>query len=154
LAQRRLLIAYYTKAGNTGRMAEEISKGAESEGVDVEIKMIESCSLDDLANADGIVVGSPTYFSNVAWQVKKLIDESIALYRKGHQLEDKVGGCFTSSGTRRDGKDCVKMLGLAFGFHHRMKMLPGITRASGDSEAEVSEMCQKYGAKIARKILS
>ena len=75
-------------------------------------------------------------------------------YRKDHQLEGKVGGCFTSSGTRRDGKDCIKMLGLAFGFHHRMKMLPGIIRASGDSEAEVSEMCQKYGAKIARKMLS
>jgi NAD(P)H dehydrogenase (quinone) len=135
-------------------MAEEIGKGAEGERVDVEIKRIESCSLVDFANADGIVVGSPTYFSNVAWQVKKLIDESIALYRKDHQLEGRVGGCFTSSGTRRDGKDCIKMLELAFGFHHRMKMLPGIIRASGDSEAEVSKMCQKYGAKVARKILS
>ena len=154
LAQNRLLIAYYTGGGKTERMAEEIGKGAKSEGVDVEIKRIESCSLEDLANADGIVVGSPTYFSNVAWQVKKLIDESIALYRKDHQLEGRVGGCFTSSGTRRDGKDCIKMLELAFGFHHRMKMLPGIIRASGDSEAEVSDMCQKYGAKIARKILS
>jgi len=86
--------------------------------------------------------------------VKKLIDESITLYRKDHELEDKVGGCFTSSGTRRDGKDCIKMLELAFGFHHRMKVVPGIIRVSGDGEAEVSEMCQKYGAKIARKILS
>jgi len=154
LAQSRLLIAYYTGGGNTETMAEEIGKGAEGERVDVEIKRIESCSLVDFANADGIVVGSPTYFSNVAWQVKKLIDESIALYRKDHQLEGRVGGCFTSSGTRRDGKDCIKMLELAFGFHHRMKMLPGIIRASGDSEAEVSKMCQKYGAKVARKILS
>jgi len=154
LAHRRLLIAYYTGGGNTGRMAEEIGKGAEGEGVDVEIKRIESCSLEDLANGDGIVVGSPTYFSNVAWQVKKLIDESIALYRRDHQLEGKVGGCFTSSGTRRDGKDCNKMLELAFGVHHRMKVVPGITRASGDSEAEVSDMCQRYGATIARKILS
>ena len=154
MARSRLLIAYYTGGGNTERMAEGIGKGAEGEGVDVEIKRIESCSLEDLANADGIVVGSPTYFSNVAWQVKKLIDESIALYRKAHQLEGKVGGCFTSSGTRRDGKDCIKMLELAFGFHHRMKVVPGIIRASGDSEAEVSEMCRRYGAKIARKILS
>jgi NAD(P)H dehydrogenase (quinone) len=154
LAEKRLLIAYYTGGGNTERMAEEIGKGAEGKGINVEIEGIESCSLEDLADADGIVVGSPTYFSNVAWQVKKLIDESITLYRKDHELEDKVGGCFTSSGTRRDGKDCIKMLELAFGFHHRMKVVPGIIRVSGDGEAEVSEMCQKYGAKIARKILS
>lgn len=154
MAEKRLLIAYYTGGGNTERMAEEIGKGAEGKGINVEIEGIESCSLEDLADADGIVVGSPTYFSNVAWQVKKLIDESITLYRKDHELEDKVGGCFTSSGTRRDGKDCIKMLELAFGFHHRMKVVPGIIRVSGDGEAEVSEMCQKYGAKIARKILS
>jgi len=154
LAQSRLLIAYYTGRGKTERMAEDIGKGAEGEGVDVEIKRIESCSLEDFADADGIVVGSPTYFSNVAWQVKKLIDELIALYRKDHQLQGKVGGCFTSSGTRRDGKDCIKMLELAFGFHHRMKVVPGVIRASGDSGAEVSEMCRRYGAEIARKILS
>lgn len=134
-------------------MAEEIGKGAEGQGVKVELRRVEDCSLSDLAEADGIVIGSPTYFSNVAWQVKKLVDESIALYRKGHQLGGKVGGCFTSSGTRRDGKDCVRMLRLALGFHHRMKMVPGITRASGDSEVEISEMCRQYGKEIARQIL-
>ena len=154
MTEKRLLVAYYTGTGNTRRMAEAIAKGAERLGVTVEVKEVEECRLNDLVEADGIVIGSPTYFSNVAWQVKKFIDDSISLYRRNRQLSGKVGGCFTSSGTRRDGKDCVKMLGLAFGFHHRMKMLPGITRASGDSEAEVSEMCQKYGAKIARKILS
>ncbi len=114
---------------------------------------VEECRLNDLAEADGIVIGSPTHFSNVAWQVKKLIDESITLYRKGHQLRDKVGGCFTSSGTRRDGKDCIRMLELAFGLHHRLKMVPGIIRVSGDKEEEVSKFCRQYGTEIARRIL-
>ena len=151
---KRLLITYYSGTGNTRRMAEAIAKGAEGVGVTVDVKRVEECTLDDLAEADGIVVGSPTYFSNVAWQVKKLVDDSIALYRKDHQLRDKVGGCFTSSGTRRDGMDCVRMLELAFGLHHRMKMVPGIIRASGDREEEVTKTCQQYGAEIAKKILS
>jgi len=151
---KRLLIAYYTGTGNTKRMADAIGKGAERLGVTVEVKRVEECSLSDLAEADGIVIGSPTYFSNVAWQVKKLIDESIALYRGGHQLRDKVGGCFTSSGTRRDGKDCIRMLELALGLHHRLKMVPGIIRVSGDREEEVAQRCQKYGTEIARQILS
>ncbi|MDH5450802.1 MAG: flavodoxin family protein [Candidatus Bathyarchaeota archaeon] len=149
-----LLVTYYTETGHTKRMAEEIGEGAERLGVEAEAKRIEECGLNDLVEADGIVIGSPTYFSNVSWRVKKLIDESIALYRKRRQLTDKVGGCFTSSGTRRDGKDCIRMLELAFGLHHKMKMIPGIIRASGDREEEVSKMCQQYGMKVARQILS
>ncbi|MCD6529378.1 flavodoxin family protein [Candidatus Bathyarchaeota archaeon] len=150
---KKLLIVYYTGTGNTGRMAEEVAKGAESLGVKVELKRVEECRLSDLLEADGIVVGSPTYFSNVAWQIKKLIDESIELYR-GKQLKGKVGGCFTSSGTRRDGKDCIRMLELAFGFHHEMKIVPGIVRASGDDEEETSKTCRRYGMEIAKQILS
>jgi len=150
---KRLLIIYYSEKGGTKRMAEEIEKGAEKLGVKADVKRVEECTLDDLAEADGIAIGSPTYFSNVAWQVKKLIDESIALYRKDHQLRDKVGGCFTSSGTRKDGMDCVRMLELAFGLHHRMKMVNGIVKASGDREEEVVKTCQEYGTEIAKKIL-
>ena len=148
---KRLLIVYYSGTGNTERMAEEIGRGARRLGVEVEVKRVEECSLEDLVEADGIVVGSPTYFSNVAWQVKKIIDESVVLYRK-RQLKGKVGGCFTSSGTRRDGENCLKMLEIAFGFHHGMRMLPGIVRASGDDEKKVSEMCQQYGAEIAKQL--
>ena len=148
---KRLLIVYYSGTGNTERMAEEIGRGARRLGVEVEVKRVEECSLEDLVEADGIVVGSPTYFSNVAWQMKKIIDESVVLYRK-RQLKGKVGGCFTSSGTRRDGENCLKMLEIAFGFHHGMRMLPGIVRASGDDEKKVSEMCQQYGAEIAKQL--
>jgi len=151
--RKRLLITYYSGTGNTKKMAEAIGKGAKQLKITVKLKTVEECSLNDLAEADGIVIGSPTYFSNVSWQVKKLIDESIALYREERQLRDKVGGCFTSSGTRRDGEDCIRMLQIAFGFHHKLKMAPGIVRVSDDSEGEVSKMCQEYGMKIAKQIL-
>ena len=114
MTTKQLLVIYYTGTGRTKRMAEEIGKGAEQLGVKAEVKSVQECRFEDLAEADGIVIGSPTYFSNVAWQVKRLIDESITLYRKEHQLENKVGGCFTSSGTRRDGKDCISARVIAF----------------------------------------
>jgi NAD(P)H dehydrogenase (quinone) len=154
LVTKYLLITYYSGTGNTKRMAEAIAKGAEQLGINVKVKRVEDCKLNDLEKADGIVIGSPTYFSNVAWQVKQLIDESIALYRKSRRLKDKVGGCFTSSGTQRDGRDCIRMMELALGFHHRLKILPGIVRVSGDRDENVSEMCQQYGVEIAKRILS
>jgi NAD(P)H dehydrogenase (quinone) len=154
VANRRLLIVYYSESGNTKRMAEEIGRGAGRNGVDVELKKVEDCNVNDLLEPDGIVIGSPTYFSNVAWQVKKLIDESITLYNNGRQLKNKIGGFFTSTGTQRDGKDCVRMLELAFGFHHKLQVIRGIVGVSDGREEEISEMCQQYGEEIARKILS
>jgi NAD(P)H dehydrogenase (quinone) len=147
---KQILITYYSGSGNTKRMAEEIAQGATGVGVAVQVKEVEHCTLNEVAAADAIVVGSPTYFSNVAWQVKKLIDESITLYRRDRKLKDKVGGCFTSSGTRRDGEDCLRMLELAFGLHHQLKMVPGIIRTSDDSREAVSKMCREYGRTIAK----
>jgi NAD(P)H dehydrogenase (quinone) len=130
-------------------MAELIGEGARGLGVDVELKRAEECRPEDLVKADGIVVGSPTYFSNIAWQVKKLIDESIIQYRNSRQLQGKVGGCFTSAGTKEDAEDCVRMLELALGKHHKMKMVPGITMASDDRWEEVIQRCKKYGEEVA-----
>jgi len=147
---KQILITYYSGSGNTERMAEEIAQGAKGLGVAVQVKEIEYCTLNEVAAVDAIVVGSPTYFSDVAWQVKKLIDESIALHRRDRKLRDKVGGCFTSSGARKDGEDCIRMLELAFGLHHQLNMVPGIIRTSGDSMEGVSKMCREYGMKIAK----
>jgi len=44
------------------------------------------------------------------------------------------------------------LLEIAFGFHHGIRMLPGIVRVSGDDEKKVSEMCQQYGAEIAKQL--
>jgi NAD(P)H dehydrogenase (quinone) len=150
---RRLLIAYSTGNGNTRLMAESIREGAEQFRLKVDLKKIEKCSLKDLLISDGIIIGSPTYFSNVSWQVKKLIDESIILFANNHQLKGKIGGSFTSSATFKDGQSCLKLLELAFGLHHKMKMVPGIIRTSVDKEEKIVEICQQYGSKIAKKIL-
>ena len=82
--------------------------------------------------------------------MKKLIDESIGLYKK-KQLAGKVGGCFTSAGNCSNGEDCIKMMELAFGLHHELKMVPGIIGTSGEREEEVSKKCQEYSARAIAK---
>ncbi len=151
MADKTLLITYYTSSGNTRRMAEAIATGAQRQGVTIELKRVEECQLSDLARVDGIVVGSPTYFSNMAWQVKKLVDESITLYRK-RDLANKIGGCFTSAGTRKDGEDYLRMLKFSFGTHHKMRVIPGVVRASGDGWEAVEEECRSYGGKLSKSL--
>ena len=65
-----------------------------SSGINVTIEDTGKFDVSRLPNYDSIVLGSPTYFSNMAWQVKKVVDESIVYYGGG-RLKGKVAGLFS-----------------------------------------------------------
>ena len=151
MSSKKVLVLHYSGKGNTQRMAEEIAETMRSNAVNVEVQNVENFDTSLLPNYDCIVLGSPTYFSNVAWQVKKVIDESIVHYRGG-KLKGKVAGIFTSAGTSRDGKDCLKMLEVALGLHHGMKVVEGILRVDGESDNEIEKRCKEYGERLSKEI--
>lgn len=92
----RMLITYYSRTGNTEKMAELVAQGAREEGgVDVDLRKVDEVSPDDLLEYDAIVMGSPVYYGTMAAELKHLIDESVRHHGK---LEGKVGGAFASSG--------------------------------------------------------
>lgn len=90
----RVLVTYYSSSGNTRRMAEEIEATIKKEGVDTVLKKVEDVRATELTDYNGIVIGSPTYYGTMAWQVKKLLDESVSLHGS---LKGKVGGAFSSA---------------------------------------------------------
>ncbi|MGQ9509649.1 MAG: flavodoxin family protein [Thermodesulfobacteriota bacterium] len=145
------LILYFSGTGNTKKMAKLIAEAMKSRDVRITLEEVGQCDISSLPNYDFIVLGSPTYFSNVAWQVKKVIDESIIHYSES-KLKGKVAGIFTSAGTSRDGKDCLKMLEIALGFHHKMRVIEGILRVDGESDKEVEKRCQGYAKKLVQEI--
>lgn len=150
---KTLLIVYYSNTGKTEKMATQIANGAETAGVKVILKKVEECTQKDLVEADGLAVGSPTCYSNIAWQIKRFLDETILVfYAKGHSLKGKVRGCFTSSGAYADGKECLRMLELAFGVALKMKMAPGIILESKDVDQGHLSSCWEYGQKIAQEL--
>ena len=92
----KVLIVYDSKTGNTETMALAVAKGAEQiSDIEVTVKKAEQTKLDDLLAADGIIMGSPTYFGQMSSKLKALIDESIKVHKK---LTGKVGAAFTNSG--------------------------------------------------------
>ncbi|MBC8229479.1 NAD(P)H-dependent oxidoreductase [bacterium] len=151
MSSKTMLILYYSGSGNTEKMANAIADAVSENSIDVQVEEVENFELSTLPEYDGIAVGSPTYFSNVAWQVKKIIDESIRFY-SGKQLGDKIAGIFTSSGTRKDAQDCLKMLDVAFGFHHGMKVIEGIIRVGSESDELIQKKCREYGQKLAEEL--
>lgn len=150
---KNLLVIHYSQKGATQKMATEIARGARVEGANVVSKNIVECTIADLIAADGIAFGSPTYYSNIAWQPKKFLDEKILeFYNQGHSLKGKVCGCFTSTGGYNDGKECLRMLELAFGYALKMRMVSGVVLESKEIvEGNVSE-CYDLGKRIAQEL--
>ncbi|MBN1353117.1 MAG: NAD(P)H-dependent oxidoreductase [Candidatus Omnitrophica bacterium] len=90
----KVLVTYYSGSGNTGKMAEKIAEAVKKENVDVTLKEVGSVKAGELTGYDGVIIGSPTYYGTMAWQVKKLLDESVSLHGS---LKGKVGGAFSSA---------------------------------------------------------
>ena len=92
----KILIVYDSKTGHTEKMAFAVAEGVRQvKGTDVVVKKVGETGNEDLLSADGIIVGSPTYYGQMSQKVKKLFDKSVKIHGK---LEGKVGAAFTSSG--------------------------------------------------------
>jgi len=99
----KVLVVYDSETGNTEKMAFAVAEGAKQvSGVGVIVKKVDQTKLEDLLDADGIIMGSPTYFGQMSAKLKALIDESIEIHEK---LEGKVGAAFTSAGGTATGAE-------------------------------------------------
>ncbi|MEM0057771.1 MAG: NAD(P)H-dependent oxidoreductase [Candidatus Bathyarchaeia archaeon] len=99
----KILIVYDSRTGNTEKMAYAVAEGAKQvQNIEVVVKKVDQTSLEDLLDADGIIMGSPTYYGQMSAKLKALIDESVKIHGK---LEGKVGAAFTSSGGTATGAE-------------------------------------------------
>ena len=103
----QILVLYYSKGGNTRKLAEIIGRGVEEvEGVNALLKGCEEVSKEDFLASAGIIAGSPVYFGVMAAELKKVFDEFIGIRRR---MEDKVGAAFATSGDATGGKETTMM---------------------------------------------
>lgn len=86
------------------------------------------CSLSDdmdglkekMLEADGIILGSPDYFSNVTARMKNFIDRTRPLHMTSNQLKGKVGGFLTMSGLDNCGAETTNNVMENFFATHEM----------------------------------
>lgn len=90
----KVLVCYYSRTGNTEKMAHTISEEMKTRDFVVDLKSVEEVKVDDLLDYDCIVLGSPTYYGSMAWPIKKLLDESVKFHGR---LRGKIGGAFSSA---------------------------------------------------------
>jgi len=130
----RILVAYHSRSGNTEQMAQAVAEGIRRvPGAVAVVKKVETVEKADLEAADGLVLGSPTYFADVSGTMKLAIDDWN--WKMKVDFTDKVGGAFSTGGGQSGGKEHVIVSLLLFMINNRMVVAgPLYQDADGDDK--------------------
>jgi NAD(P)H dehydrogenase (quinone) len=152
-----ILVIYTTLRGNTGKLVEPVCEGIRAEGIEAVAKEASDVTLDDLLGAAGIVIGSPTRFGGVDWQIKRLFD-TVAIQGYPGPLEGKVGGAFTAGSRAGSGAELTLLNALHILLNHGL-IIQGEPFdahygpvALGAPDDRVLKTCRTWGARWARLV--
>jgi NAD(P)H dehydrogenase (quinone) len=166
----KLLILYYSMFGHVHRMAEAVAEGARQvDGVEVILRRVPEtlpqavlekvgatepqkkfahvpiCTLQELAEADAVIFGTPTRFGNMCGQMRQFFDATGGIWKAG-ALVGKVGSVFTSSATPHGGQESTILSFHITLLHHGM-ILAGLPYSfAGQSRIDEVTGCSPYGA--------
>ena len=151
------MVVFDSKSGNTETMALAVAKGAEVVGnLEVKVKKAEETKNSDLLAADGIIMGSPTYFGQMSAKLKAVIDESEKIHK---DLTGKVGGAFTSSGGTASGGETTLLSIVQAMLIHGMIIQGraddkhyGVAVTGSPKKKDLAE-CEKLGKSVAALVL-
>jgi NAD(P)H dehydrogenase (quinone) len=200
----KILIVFYSTYGHVYKMAEAVAEGAQKiKGAEVVMRRVPEtlpqavlkkmgaveaqkqfshipvCTVDELADADAIIFGTPTRFGNMCGQMRQFLDATGQLWAKG-ALVGKVGSVFTSSATQHGGQESTILtfhvtllhqgfvvVGLPYSFKGQMRIdeitggspYGASTIAGGDgsrmpseNELEAARFQGQHVARIASKL--
>jgi NAD(P)H dehydrogenase (quinone) len=137
-----ILVVYYSRHGATAELARHIVRGVESvAGVTARLRTVPPVSAttssadpavpesgppyathQDLSECDGLALGSPTRFGNMAAPLKFFLDGTSALWLNG-ALDRKPAAVFTSSSTMHGGQESTLLSMMLPLLHHGMYLV-------------------------------
>ncbi|KTD32498.1 NAD(P)H:quinone oxidoreductase [Legionella israelensis] len=139
-----ILVLYYSRTGATAKLAQHIARGVETvEGIEARLRTVSpvstTCeaidktipdegalyaSLDDLKQCQGLALGSPTRFGNMASPMKYFIDSTSPLWLSG-DLVNKPACVFSSSASMHGGQETT-LISMMLPLLHQGMMLIGL----------------------------
>ncbi|MEM7466797.1 MAG: NAD(P)H:quinone oxidoreductase [Pseudomonadota bacterium] len=156
-----VLVLYYSRHGHVAAMAQLIAKGAaQTSDCQVTVRTVPEldadpdavpdeghlyCTKDDLRRCDGLALGSPTRFGNMAAPMKAFLDQTSDVWISGSMI-DKPGCVFTASSSMHGGQESTLLTMMLPLLHHGMVIagLPYSETALMDTESGGTP----YGASI------
>jgi NAD(P)H dehydrogenase (quinone) len=105
-----------------------------SDAIEAQTDVVEA-TVDELAEFDGIIFGSPTRYGSAASQLQNFFDQTGGLWSEG-ALVGKPAGFFTGAATNHGGHEST-ILGMStFAYHHGMPIVPvgyGVAEQVGET---------------------
>ena len=150
-----ILVLYYSRSGATAELARQVCRGVESAGASARLRTVPAvtaeseaaahpvpasgppyATLDDLRDTQGLVLGSPTRFGNMAAPLKYFLDGTGSLWLTG-ALCGKPAGVFTSTQTLHGGQETTLISMMLPLLHHGMYLvgLPYTERALNETRS-------------------
>jgi NAD(P)H dehydrogenase (quinone) len=151
-----ILVIYYSRSGSTAELARHVGRGIESiPGAAAKLRTVPPVSaqseadakpvpasgapyatLDDLRHCQGLILGSPTRFGNMAAPLKYFLDGTSNLWLSG-ALAGKPAAVFTSTQTIHGGQETTLLSMMLPLLHHGMLLvgIPYTERALSDTRA-------------------
>ncbi|MBN2705024.1 MAG: NAD(P)H-dependent oxidoreductase [Deltaproteobacteria bacterium] len=153
-----ILILYYSRGGNTAKLAAKIAAGVEAGGGVPVLKNTEEVVKDDFLKAAGVIAGSPVYFGGMAAELKKVFDDFVGVRKK---MENKIGAAFATSGHHTGGKETTMMSIIHCMMIYGMIIVGDPMSASGhygvgclgEPEADAADDAEKLGRRVAELAL-
>ncbi|GJQ58438.1 MAG: nitric oxide synthase [Candidatus Scalindua sp. AMX11] len=145
---KNVLIAYYSRTGNTEKMAEYIAEGVRFSANGAEIKKISDIKSEkDLEGFDGFAFGCPTYHRDMTANMKTFL----FLAQKA-ELKGKVGGAF---GAFTHSGDAPKYIFDTMEHVFKMDMTQlgsFLLEEQNVGSSEGMRACQDYGKALGEKL--
>jgi flavodoxin len=145
---KKVLIAYYSRTGNTKKMAEYIAEGVRISGHEAELKEISAIKSEkEMQNYDAYVFGCPTYHRDMTNNMKTFL----FLAQKA-KPEGKLGGAF---GSYTHSGDAPKLIFDTMEYVFKMDMTDLGSFNLKEHIVQSSEglrACQDYGKAIGQKL--
>jgi|TARA_B110000444_G_scaffold259571_1_gene303766 NAD(P)H dehydrogenase (quinone) len=139
-----ILVLYYSRNGSIKEMAKFVARGVNSvEGVEAVIRTVPEVStkteateltipsqgdmyakLSDLRKCNGLILGSPTRFGNMAAALKYFLESASPLWLDG-SLENKPASVFTASSSIHGGNETT-LLSMHLPLLHLGMLIMGV----------------------------
>ncbi len=145
-----VLVLYYSKVGNTRKLAEHVAEGVKSvSGVDVLLRSTQEVTEEEFVGAAGVIAGSPVYFGVMAADLKRVFEEFVGIRKK---MEGKIGAAFTTSAFWAGGNETTIMSILQCLLIYGMIVVGDPMSATGHYGAASVTAPDEKAAEIARKL--
>jgi len=161
----KVLVLYYSSYGHIEQMAQAVAEGARAAGAEVVVKRVPElvpaevaknagfkldqpapvATVEELADYDAIIFGTPTRFGNMTAQMRNFLDQTGGLWAKG-ALIGKVGSVFTSSATQHGGQESTILTFIPTLMHHGMVVVGLPYSFAGQSGLDEIKGGSPYGA--------